>query len=289
MCAGILGLLLSLAGLVAVWVEKPTIAAFATTTISTLNASVSTSQQAMQVTGRALGATIDSVDALSTMLGATATSLQDSQPMLDQVNNILDEKLPATMESATGSLKTAQQGAEVLESTIRSIDSFRSALSAAPLVGAYVEKPKQAYNPEKPLAESLGDLATNLEDLPAMFTEMATSLDTADDSLVTVQSSLSIMSGSVGLISKSLGEYQVMISQSESSLDDLQLMLTAIEINLTSILNGAAILFSLFFLWLLAAQVVIFSQGWELFRGTAALVEKFIADEPAPEEPAAAP
>jgi len=38
-------------------------------------------------------------------------------------------------------------------------------------------------------------------------------------------------------------------------------------------LNGAAIVVSLFFLWLLAAQVVIFSQGWEPFQGTAGRME----------------
>jgi len=29
------------------------------------------------------------------------------------------------------------------------------------------------------------------------------------------------------------------------------------------------IVLSVFFLWLLAAQIVILSQGWELFQGTA--------------------
>ena len=34
-----------------------------------------------------------------------------------------------------------------------------------------------------------------------------------------------------------------------------------------------ALVFTLFFLWLLAAQVVIFSQGWELYQGTAGRME----------------
>jgi hypothetical protein len=59
-----------------------------------------------------------------------------------------------------------------------------------------------------------------------------------------------------------------MITQSESSMDDVKLMLVNIQDNLTNILNGAAIVLSLFFFWLLAAQIVIFSQGWELYQGT---------------------
>ena len=56
MSAGILGLVLSLTGLVGVWVVKPTVAEYANATIVTLNDSVSTSQQAMEITGQALGA-----------------------------------------------------------------------------------------------------------------------------------------------------------------------------------------------------------------------------------------
>jgi hypothetical protein len=69
MLAGILGLVLSLAGLVMVWVAKPTIAEYASSTIDTLSGSVGTSQEVVDVTERALGATIDSVDALSEYYG----------------------------------------------------------------------------------------------------------------------------------------------------------------------------------------------------------------------------
>ena len=78
MIAGILGLLISLAGLVGVWVAKPTIASYATTTIDTVNKTVVSSQGVMETTGQALGATVDSVDALSEMLGTTAATLEDS-------------------------------------------------------------------------------------------------------------------------------------------------------------------------------------------------------------------
>jgi len=227
----------------------------------------------MEVTGQALGATVDSVDALSAMLSTTAASLENTQPVVAQINVLMGETVPSTLKSATDSLKTAQQAADVLDSAIKSLENFRSVLGAAPLIGAFVEVPKQAYNPEVPLADSLGELAKNLESLPATFTKMSVSLDKADDNLVAIQGNLTTMSDSVKLISKSLGEYQDMIAQSKSSMENLVTMLTNIQNNLPNILNGVAMVFSLFFLWLLAAQVVIFSQGWELFQGTASRME----------------
>lgn len=269
MLAGLLGLLLSLAGLAIVWVAKPVVADYASTTVDTLNASVATSQDVMQVTAQALGATIDSVDALSDMLSTTAATVEDTKPILDKIDTVMSSTLPSTLEAATESLYTAQDAARVLESTIQSLDSFRFLLSSTPLLAGILPEADTQYSPEKPLADTLGELASNLEDLPTTFVEMSADLSTTDDKLAAVEESLITMSGSVGQISSSLGEYETMVVQSRSSMDNLTSILASIEDNLPAILNIGAIALSLFFAWLLAAQVVILSQGWELYQGTA--------------------
>jgi len=52
-------------------------------------------------------------------------------------------------------------------------------------------------------------------------------------------------------------------------MDNLSSMLSGLQSNLGAILNTATLVIGLFLLWLLATQVVIFSQGWELYHGTA--------------------
>jgi len=124
MLAGLLGLLLSLAGLVGVWVAKPTVAVYAGTTIDTLNNSVVTSQNVMETTRQALGATVDSVDALSAMLSTTAATVEGTKPVLDGFDSMMATTLPSTLKAATDSLYTAQEAAQVLETTIKSLDTF---------------------------------------------------------------------------------------------------------------------------------------------------------------------
>lgn len=273
MVAGFLGLVLSLAGLVLLWTIRPEIAGYLKNTFQTLESSVKTSQMAMEVTARALGATVDSVDALSSMLSTTAASVENTKPVIGQVKTMMGETLPSSLDSAVLSLRTAQQAADVLDSAIKSIENFQIILSATPLLSALVEQPKQAYRPEVPLSESLGELATNLEDLPAMFTEMSANLSKADGNLDSIQENLTTMSASVTLISSGLSEYQRMVYQSKSSLDNLLTILTQIENNLPKFINGATIIFGLLFFWLLSAQVVILSQGWELYHGTTGRME----------------
>ena len=55
-------------------------------------------------------------------------------------------------------------------------------------------------------------------------------------------------------------------------------MLTNVQSNLPAILNGTAAVLSAFFVWLLIAQIVILTQGWELYQGTADRMESDMDD-----------
>ncbi len=100
MIAGIIGLLLSVAGLVGIWVAKPALTESINATLQTLSVSVDTSQKALVITNQALGATVSSVDALSKMLSTTAATVEDTQPVITQVNTVMGKTLPATLNAA---------------------------------------------------------------------------------------------------------------------------------------------------------------------------------------------
>ena len=273
MVAGIIGLLLSLAGFVGLFMVKPILVNSVNSTITTLLNSIDTSQKAMDITNQALGATVDSVDALSVILGTTADTVKDTQPVITQFTQVMGDQLPSTLDAATESLNAAQDAAKSLESAIKSLDTFRAVMGATPLLSAFVPASTESYNPQKPLADSLGELSLSLKDMPATFNEMATNIDKVDNNLTLIQDNLTTMSKSTAVISDSLREYQSMIGQSRTSMDNLKSMLSNIQNNLSNIVTWTTIVLGLFFLWLLATQAVIFSQGWEIFQGTASRME----------------
>lgn len=284
MIAGMIGLLLSLAGIAGIWMARPILTTSLNTALTTLTTSVDTSKNALVATDQALTAGITSVDALSQMLSATATTVEDTQPVIDQLNSVMGETLPATLKTATDSIDTASEAALSLEGAIKSFDTLRTILSAAPLVGALIPA-TDGYNPEKPLADSLGELSKSLQEMPATFEDISANVDKADDNLEQIKGNLNTMSENVTLISSSLSDYKTMIGESEKSMDNLKTMLTSLQDKLGTIINTATLVLGLFFLWLLAAQVVIFSQGYELFHGTAGRMEAK-APQAVPEEPA---
>jgi hypothetical protein len=273
MMAGIVGLVLAVAGLVGVWTAKPAVVSYATSTIETLQGSITTSQEAMVVTEDALGATVNSLEALSVMLTSTADSVDDTAPAINQVNVMMSTNLPNILESANDSMRAAQDAAVVLDSSVRSLQLFQVAMGAVPLLSGFIEVPEEFYNPEVPLDQSLGEVAENLESLPQMFIDISADLDRADDNLGTIQSSLTTMSGNVEFIAGSLEEYQVMVRQSQTSMANLSPLLADLQGNLPRIFDGAAIALTVFLIWLLTIQVVVLTQGWELFQGTAGRME----------------
>ena len=141
------------------------------------------------------------------------------------------------------------------------------------MFSAFIPAGQPPYNPKTSLAVSLGQVADNLKGMPDSLTQMAKDMDKADDNLDEIQSSLTTMAENVALISNSLAEYQSMIGQSKASMENIKTMLTNFQNNLGQILNIVSIVFVLLLVWLMAAQVVIFSQGWELFQGTAGRME----------------
>jgi len=175
------------------------------------------------------------------------------------------------MKAAGDSLNAAQKAAQSLEGAIKSFESFRNLLAAVPFLG--VKQSTQAYAPEQPLADSLGDLSTSIEDMPDDFVKMSESMDKADGNLNLVQTNLVKMSENVAVISERLVEYQAVVDDSKASMDKLHGILTGTRDNLGTILAAATAVMVLFMLWLLVTQVVIFSQGWELFHGTAGRVD----------------
>ena len=290
MIAGVIGLILSLAGLVGLWVAKPILTTTINTTVNTLISSVATSQKTLDITYDALGATIGSVDALSDMLDSTAVTVEDTQPVIKQVNELMGKTLPDTIENATDSLDAAESAAQSLESAIKSFEVLQSVLGGT-ILSAVMPPAPEPYNPETSLADSLSDLSDSMQDMPVTFMDMSTNLGKADDNLELVKDSMTLMSENVTLISTSLSQYQTMISQSEASTDSLNTMLTGFQSRMGNTINIASIVLVLFFLWLLAAQAVIFSQGYELYHGTAsgmAASEPDI-DEDSPVRPEAKP
>jgi hypothetical protein len=269
MAAGVIGLLLSLAGLAGVFILKPRVEAGVTSILESSLASLDTSRKAMTISGEALEAAVQSLEALTSTLDTSLVALKDAQPVVSNTSALLGRTLPVAMDSATDSLKTAESAAISMENAIRSFEKFQTIMGSTPILKAFISAPTQKYDPDIPLADSLGEISSSIKDIPDTFRDLSKNLDKADDNIKIIRVNVETMSESVSVISKNLGEYQILIDESQATMENTQTLLSNIQYNLPNIFNTTMIVLLLFFFWLLMAQIVIFSQGWELYHGTA--------------------
>lgn len=274
MLAGILGLLLSLAGLGATWYYRPSMESAFNNILTTLSSSLDLSQEGLRVTEDALTAAVGSIDALQQTVKATAASLGSTQPVLEGITGFMGDQLPATLDAARSSLNAAQQGAQVVDNAIQSLNTFQSVISAIPIISAFMPAPPQTTTEEgTPLSEALGDVSESLAGLPDLSAELSVDLEAAAGSLTDVEDALNLMAENIGGITESLEGYLSMVQRSQASMKGLQSQLDLWQTNLPTLVNAIALIASLFLVWLLIAQIVIFTQGLELYQGTATRFE----------------
>ncbi len=159
----VLGLLISLVGVVGVWWVRPPLTRALTSSVGLAIGALETTAQGLTVVGQSLDLADSSVARLEEAFTTLVTSLGDTVKVLDTLVALSGRGLPATVQAAQISLRAAQTSAQVLEGMLYAVTSI-------PFF------PGQPYNPETPLHQALGEVATSLDGLNTSFTTMEESL-----------------------------------------------------------------------------------------------------------------
>lgn len=248
--AAIGGLVFSVVGIVAAQQVKPSMVASLQNTLDLLVQTLDTTSQGLVVTQGALENSVNMIAALQSTLETTAKTIESTNPMIDQITQIIDEDVPDTIIATQDALNTAQKSAQV-------VDSLLGTLSKVPLIGLN-------YNPEVPLSEALGEVASSLEDLPASLKGMTDNLKTTQSNVQTFQADISVTAESVGDIKESVAQYGDVVKGYQESLDLLKTQLKLLSSNLPAIVQTLVLGLTIFFIWMAIANLGLLSQGWEM-------------------------
>lgn len=259
--AGIIGLLLSLAGIIGLWLIRPAVTASINGVLDALSSSVDSSKQALNITDEALDASIQGIDGLSAMVHSMENSVKNTRPAVDSVNILLKDTLPDSVKSATDSLNTAREAAVSLENAVKELDGLQTSLNSIPLLNSLIPEPAPAYNPGKPLSDSLGELSGSLKDIPSSFQDVSRSLDKTAGDLQSIQKNLESVSQNIDRLSSSLKDYRGKLVESKNSLDSLKGYLVRAKESLEPVMIFTSVTLTLIFFCLLMTQVVVIGEG----------------------------
>jgi ABC-type transporter Mla subunit MlaD len=246
----LIGILLSLAGIAASWQARSYLLTQLDQSLGSIDSALETTKLGLTNAENAFANTLASLETLQNTLMTTASTLETTAPALNSLVIIAREDLPNIVSAAQNSLGSAQASARVIDQVMR-------ALAVLPIVD---------YDPEQPLHQSLGDLSTSLDRLPAAFFTMQAGMAATERNLQTVQGDINKVAGDVEEIRLSLAENQSVLTEYHKMVDDLQKRLGELAEKMPGWLSATAWLVTLILGWAILLQSGLFILGLALLR-----------------------
>ena len=248
----LLGWLISLGGLVGVWVLQPSITQSAVTFLNLGQRTLETTGQLLDVIDTSLAAASDNITVVQTMLTETAGTFDKTSPMLQSAASMVGNDFAKMTTETRNALISLKSSAKIVDDSLRFI-------SRIPLIGS-------PYNPPAPLDVSISNLAASMDNLPANLAEIQAWLNSTGSDLQGLQKSTSQFSLNMGTLIPNLAAARTTAAQYKVLVQDLKNEFGSLQANLPTYIFLAAVVLSLFLVWLAFAQLGTFFQGVEQLR-----------------------
>lgn len=260
--AAVIGILVSLAGLIVIIRVQKQATVSLTSMLELLDSTLTTTENGFEVADNAFADSIDALESLQTTVDSVEVVMGKTLPTLDSISELIGTKLPSTIRSTRGALNVAQTAA-------KNVDNFLTTLSSIPIIGTVI------YNPETPLNQTISKVSDSLKDTPEMLKSSQENIDQMSVSLGDIQTEMKGISGNVRSITSSVEEARAVLQDYQESVKSIHNEVNRIQEKLPTWMRLLTAGFTLIFIWLALAQVAIAMQGLELLaRG-----------KPAPEKP----
>jgi hypothetical protein len=245
--AALLGLVLSIIGLVLVFAVGARAEAAVLRELDVLDEALTTTSEGLFVAGAALTDTAQTISSLSKTFVSVSMTITETQPIISTMADLTSEDLPQTINTTRQALDSAQETAQVIDGVLGSLSFFGL-----------------GYNPEVPLNEALGEVSNSLIPIPAALGEISRGLTTANRNLATVAADLGTVTLGLDAIAVSVAEMTAVITRYELVVDSLQNEVALVRAAAPGWFFAGRLGLSLLILWFAVAQLALFTRGWEL-------------------------
>jgi methyl-accepting chemotaxis protein len=250
----IIGTITALAGMIIIWRVEPAVSESLTGTIDLLDATLSTSSDAMLMMNGSFLQMKDSLGVIRLSLEDASRTMQSTANATNSVADLIGEDLNTVVTDTQLSLLSVQNSARMIDNTL-------SLISSIPLIGPSLGG---GYRRDMPLEASIGEVSTGLESVPNSLLEVQTGLNQTARNFELMKNDLDDLIETIDEVETGLlgaevvmNDYQEIISISQDRLQDAR---TATPNILRMLLWGG----TTFFVWLLIAQLGLLIHGLDL-------------------------
>ncbi|MEA4909229.1 MAG: hypothetical protein GYA17_11905 [Chloroflexi bacterium] len=257
--AALLGAVVSISGLVALWSVQSQVVSSLTSASDLLGRTLTATGDLLNVADATLAQLEGDVDVLEATVSHLAGTIDTTTGVADSIASLVGDDLTGVVRDTQHSLDSVQSSAKLIDDTLRVI-------TAIPFLGT-------RYQPEVPLETSIAEVSGSLDDMPAALRKVERSLRDASGDAQTMSADIQTLSERVAELKTNLSAARQVIAQYQDILGEAQQGVTTLQANLPGWTRTLAWSFSALLAWLLIAQAGLLTQGLELVsrpRGVAA-------------------
>ncbi len=250
--ATILGLAVSLTGLVGLWRVQPKVTAQLQSSVDLLQRSAQATAELLVVVDGSLEQVGKNVVLMKSAVDNVAASLDGTAAVTRTVGTTVGVDLVKVIRDTQSSLLAVGAGARLVDDTLALVSAF-------PLIGA-------RYKPEQPLQASIQDVSVSLEPMPASLQNVQKGFENTAVSFESLKGNVADLGKSVEGIEASLNSAQGVVAQYQSIVSDTQKQLDELQTALPGGVRAVTWGLTGLLVWLFIAQAGLLTQGLELLR-----------------------
>ena len=238
-----------------VWLSKSYVTDNLLSNLSLAEEMVSTSSDMLVLVDNTLVTASSELDIVGESLLTLTNTIHDAGPLVDSLQTLTGNDLPATIEATQKSLDTAQQSAEIIDNLLRTI-------SRIPFF------PGDPYNPEIPLSDSLGQISASLDSITPSMKSIQSDLVSTQDDIAEINTYLTEISNSAAQIQQNLSDAQVILNDYQDQFLKVESRLNKAKVETPSWVSRIVSAMIFLLAWFGIAQLAL------LFQGIGYLLEK---------------
>ena len=249
----VFGMLLAVFGLVVTWRFQSTIAGRVGQALVLTGSTLNTTADGLDIVANSLENTASSLATLQDTTGQLSLAIDNTVSLLENTSTVIGQDVPDTIQAVQESLVTAQDGAAVIDNVLR-------ILSRIPFIS------NVTYNPETPLNESIGEIATQLEGTPESLGDIGNQLQSSSETIAGFDTNLGELTDQLGEIETNLSKMQGVIEEYQSLLEDARLQVGTLQEDVPGLIRATAWVITIVLVWFGFAQLGPLLQGWQIYQ-----------------------
>ena len=263
---GLIGVLLSIGGIVYSGRAVDAVVMVLEDTLGLTGDSLSTVEDTLALARGTIGDINASLVTVEETADSLAKTIEDTQPLLEEVAQITGQDAPDSIESVQEAIPAVAEVAGVIDDTLLTLNNFKI---DEEILGFQLSYDLGVnYAPTVPFDETVSGLGTSLDGFPDRLRELEPSLTAANENLGMVSENIYAVSDDLAVINGRVADVDPLLGDYIGIVQNINGTIATTNSTIQTQAGNAKLGLQLVFAWLGFLQFSLLYLGWDLMTRT---------------------